>query len=76
MHEMYLRYDNECGITLQIWEAERVACDNSKQGLFRAKEIHFHLPLAVLITMFHCDREFATAARISGMGLEIGFSVV
>lgn len=71
MHEMCLRYDNVCGITLQIWGAERLTCDNSKHGLFRAKEIHFHLPLAVLIIMFHCDREFTAAACISGMGLEI-----
>lgn len=67
MHEMYLRYDN----ALQILGAERVTCDNSKQGLFRAKENHFHLPLAVLITMFHCDREFTAATCISGTELEI-----
>lgn len=68
---MYLRYDNACRITLQIWGAERVTCDNSEQGLLRAKEIHFHLPLAVLIIMFHYDREFTAVACISGIGLEI-----
>lgn len=68
---MYLRYDNACRITLQIWGAERVTCDNSEQGLFRAKENHFHLPLAVLIIMFHYDREFTAVACISGIGLEI-----
>lgn len=65
MHEMYLHYDNVWGIILQIWDAERVTCDNSTQRLFRGKEIHFHLPLAVLITLFHCDREFTVAVCIS-----------
>lgn len=85
MHEVYLHYDNVWGIISQIWEAERVTCDNSIQRHFRAREIHFHLSLAVLFTTFHGDREFAAAAfqdlnqfpcclTISAMGNNIDFN--